>query len=63
MLAVISDDKVPRALGMELVANEHLAITGDKFYLTDKGLDEKNRLCTLAGLSIKLSSEKKDPSI
>lgn len=31
----------------------------DKCELTDKGLDEKNRLCTLAGLNINYSSEKK----
>jgi len=28
------------------------------FKITQKGLDEKNRLCTLAGLNIKYQSEK-----
>ena len=29
------------------------------FKITQKGLDEKNRLCTLAGLNIKYQSEAK----
>ena len=29
----------------------------DSVEITDKGLDEKNRLCTLAGLNIRYSSE------
>ena len=32
------------------------------FKLTEKGLDEKNRLCTLAGLNIKYQSEEKEKS-
>jgi len=30
-----------------------------QFKITQKGLDEKNRLCTLAGLNIKYQSEVK----
>tara|TARA_Y100001972_G_C7584955_1_gene293289 strand:- start:462 stop:680 length:219 start_codon:yes stop_codon:yes gene_type:complete len=30
-----------------------------QFKITQKGLDEKNRLCTLAGLNIKYQSETK----
>jgi hypothetical protein len=30
-----------------------------QFKITQKGLDEKNRLCTLAGLNIKYQSEAK----
>lgn len=30
-----------------------------QFKITQKGLDEKNRLCTLAGLNIKYQSESK----
>lgn len=31
--------------------------SGEHYRLTAKGLDEKNRLCTLAGLNIKYQSE------
>lgn len=31
--------------------------SGEYYRLTAKGLDEKNRLCTLAGLNIKYQSE------
>ncbi len=33
--------------------------TEGQFKITQKGLDEKNRLCTLAGLNIKYQSEAK----
>ena len=47
---------------LEDVIKDGLVVTdNDQFCLTAKGLDEKNRLCTLAGLNIKYQSEiKKD---
>jgi hypothetical protein len=41
------------------VINDQLVEEKDGFFkVTEKGLSEKNRLCTLAGLNIKYSSEK-----
>lgn len=45
---------------LEDVIKEGLVVNSEGlFKVTKKGLDEKNRLCTLAGLNIKYSSEKK----
>ena len=45
---------------LEDVIKDGLVINSEGlFKVTKKGLDEKNRLCTLAGLNIKYSSEKK----
>ena len=43
----------------EVLREGFVAADGDNFKLTEKGLDEKNRLCTLAGLNIKYTSENK----
>ena len=50
----------------ELTEDDLVDVLKDKFVeeekgnfkITQKGLDEKNRLCTLAGLNIKYQSEK-----
>tara|TARA_R100000426_G_scaffold78794_1_gene56385 strand:+ start:5245 stop:5475 length:231 start_codon:yes stop_codon:yes gene_type:complete len=45
---------------LEDVIKDGLVVNSEGlFKVTKKGLDEKNRLCTLAGLNIKYSSEKK----
>ena len=44
---------------LQEVINDQLVEEKDGlFKVTEKGLSEKNRLCTLAGLNIKYSSEK-----
>ena len=44
---------------LQEVINDQLVEEKDgNFKVTEKGLSEKNRLCTLAGLNIKYSSEK-----
>jgi len=43
----------------ELIKDGFVQVKGQDYILTDKGLDEKNRLCTLSGLNIMYSSEKK----
>lgn len=44
---------------LQEVINDQLVEEKDgTFKVTKKGLSEKNRLCTLAGLNIKYSSEK-----
>jgi hypothetical protein len=57
ILSVMFKEDVPRC-ALEEVINEGFVIESeDDFNLTEKGLDEKNRLCTLAGLNIKYQSE------
>ena len=49
---------MPEPILDELVNESYVILKGTKYILTDKGLSEKNRLCTLAGLNILYSSEK-----
>lgn len=58
LLAVMFDSSVPSALVRDLFESNMIEQTDGKIKLTDKGLDEKNRLCTLAGLNIKYQSER-----
>ena len=44
---------------LSVMANEFVAPKDGSLKLTKKGLDEKNRLCALAGLNIKYASERK----
>lgn len=58
LLAVMSKEEVPepylsQAVDQGLVSR----LYSGTLSLTDKGLDEKNRLCTLAGLNIRYLSE------
>lgn len=52
-------DDIPSDLLTNLITEGYIKLEGQKYNLTEKGLDEKNRLCTLAGLNIMYSSEKK----
>ncbi len=61
LLAVMSGETLPEphlseAVELGLVAKLYRG----NISLTEKGLDEKNRLCTLAGLNIKYLSESKN---
>jgi hypothetical protein len=58
LLAVMFDSSVPSALVRDLFESNMIEQSDGKIKLTDKGLDEKNRLCTLAGLNIKYQSER-----
>ena len=58
LLSVMFNDEVPSEIVNKLIQEEYLEVDGNNFKLTEKGMDEKNRLCTLAGLNIKYSSEK-----
>ena len=59
ILSVMAGDEVPDAY-LERVVLDGFVATDDEYgcYLTEKGIDEKNRLCTLAGLNIKYLSER-----
>jgi|TARA_R110002153_G_scaffold110357_2_gene251563 predicted transcriptional regulator len=52
-------DSLPSEVLTELVKDGFVKVSGQEYLLTVKGLDEKNRLCTLSGLNIMYTSEKK----
>ena len=62
ILTVMFKEELPKEVEQELVKEGFVKKNDSDIQLTDKGLDEKNRLCTLAGLNIKYSSERKDES-
>ena len=58
ILSIMFGDEMPSNLLTDLIKEGYVEIVGDKVELSDKGKDEKNRLCTLAGLNIMYQSEK-----
>jgi len=52
-------DSLPSDMLNELIKDGFIKISGQDYLLTTSGKDEKNRLCTLSGLNIMYSSEKK----
>jgi hypothetical protein len=59
ILTVMFGDAIPSDLLTTLITDGYIKVNGQNYDLTEKGLDEKNRLCTLAGLNIMYTSEKK----
>ena len=59
ILAIMFGDQIPTDNLTTLINDGYVKINGNNYELTEKGLDEKNRLCTLCGLNIKYSSEEK----
>jgi len=59
ILAVMFKDSLPSEVLNELIVDGFVEVSGQLYLLTAKGLDEKNRLCTLSGLNIMYTSEKK----
>ncbi len=59
ILTIMFGDDIPSDLLTTLITDGYIKVNGQKYELTEKGKDEKNRLCTLAGLNIMYSSEKK----
>ena len=53
-------DEIPSDNLTDLIQQGYIKVDGQSYRLTDKGLDEKNRLTTLCGLNIKYTSEKKN---
>jgi hypothetical protein len=62
ILTLMFGDEIPSDLLTSLITDGFIKVNGQNYDLTEKGLDEKNRLCTLAGLNIMYSSEKKETS-
>jgi len=60
ILSVMFREETPREAVSEVIKDGFVEKNNDLLKITDKGLDEKNRLCTLAGLNIKYQSENKD---
>ena len=58
ILSVMFDEDTPQEHLNEVIEGGFVKKNGEDLSITEKGLDEKNRLCTLAGLNIKYSSEK-----
>ena len=58
ILSVMFDEETPEEHLKEIVKEGFVENKNGDITLTAKGLDEKNRLCTLAGLNIKYSTEK-----
>ena len=59
ILTVMFKEELPQEVEQQLVPEGFVEKNDSDIQLTDKGIDEKNRLCTLAGLNIKYSSERK----
>ena len=57
ILSVMFEEDVPRCALEDVIDEGFVNESEEKYTLTEKGLDEKNRLCTLAGLNIKYQSE------
>ena len=58
ILTVMAKDSVPSNLLQDVLDEGFVAVAYDKsLILTEQGVREKNRLCALAGLSIKYLSE------
>jgi len=59
LLGVMSNEAIPEPYFSNISSMGLIIGTNDgKCKLSEKGLDEKNRLCTLAGLNIKYLSER-----
>ena len=67
IISVVFEEELPDDLDKELLNNGFIIPTnkavGYEYRLTDKGIDEKNRLATLAGLNIKYQSERKEDGL
>ena len=59
ILSIMFGDSMPSEVLTELIKEGYVEIVEDKALLSQKGMDEKLRLCTLAGLNIAYSSERK----
>ena len=59
ILSIMFGDSMPSEVLTELIKEGYVEIVEDKALLSQKGMGEKRRLCTLAGLNIAYSSERK----
>tara|TARA_R100000781_G_scaffold112477_1_gene79729 strand:- start:206 stop:436 length:231 start_codon:yes stop_codon:yes gene_type:complete len=59
LLATMFKEDIPKEQIEQSVKEGYIEVDNDEIKLSSKGMDEKNRLCTLAGLNIKYQSETK----
>ena len=59
LLAVMANDEIDLDLIKGSIEDGFVIYTNGRLKLSEDGLSEKNRLCTLAGLNIKYKSEGK----
>ncbi len=52
ILTLMFGDEIPSDLLTTLITDGFIKVNGQNYDLTEKGLDAKNRLCTLAGINI-----------
>ena len=62
ILSIMFKEDTPRAAVGQVITDGYAEKRQNDIQLTEKGLDEKNRLCTLAGLNIKYTTEKNKKS-
>ena len=62
ILSVMLDEEAPVAAVGQIITDGFAEKNQHSVFITPKGLDEKNRLCTLAGLNIKYVSETNNQS-
>jgi len=60
ILSVMFKEETPPDRIQELLDGGFVSQQNDDVLITPLGLSEKNRLCTLSGLNIKYTTEKKD---
>lgn len=58
LLGVMFGDDLPIEALNDPISRGLVIKKGKQYAITEKGLDEKNRLCTLAGLNIKYQFER-----
>tara|TARA_B100000085_G_C18537343_1_gene510538 strand:- start:76 stop:327 length:252 start_codon:yes stop_codon:yes gene_type:complete len=57
LLSVMFKDSLPSEVLTDLIREGYVEVIENDCILSDKGKDEKTRLCTLAGLNINYKSE------
>ena len=63
LLSIMFGDDLDDSYIQEMIEGGYVKLEGRDYKLTETGLSEKNRLCTLCGLNIKYQSEKKEKTL
>ena len=63
LLGIMLDEVIPEYVIEDFRQRGWVTLINEKPRLTASGLDEKNRLCHFAGLSVKFLSEAKDERV
>tara|TARA_B100000424_G_scaffold102868_1_gene77437 strand:+ start:161 stop:409 length:249 start_codon:yes stop_codon:yes gene_type:complete len=61
-MSIVFNEKIPQEYIDRAVSEGFVLRDDDGYFLTKKGLSEKNRLCALIGVTLKYVTEKKSPS-